>query len=165
MGLNFKSLQIKGCPLAASPHAKHLILKMDSNTYHPLFEFRSSANSFRQSFKWNKLNDVQYFDLTFCTWDFCLISQDSAVIKQVMSTEFPMETCRLVQFLKRCSRRVSSGVVRGYTGLGGSRSQRKKGKRHQQGRPFLLATTFLHIDLSRKKLTTKLRDVSSRPLR
>ncbi|XP_023343389.1 transmembrane channel-like protein 7 [Eurytemora carolleeae] len=42
----------------------------------------SSANSFEQSFKWNKFNKVQYFDLSFCNWDFCLDTIQAVHVKQ-----------------------------------------------------------------------------------
>jgi len=38
--------------------------------------------SFQQSFKWNKYNKVQYFDLSFCSWNFCLQNAEAVVIKQ-----------------------------------------------------------------------------------
>ena len=39
--------------------------------------------SFRQSFKWNKYNKVQFFDLAFCNWNFCLENSAAVNIKQV----------------------------------------------------------------------------------
>jgi hypothetical protein len=44
---------------------------------------RSSAHSFKRSFKWNQFNSSQYFDLVFCSWDLSLSTKDSVHIKQM----------------------------------------------------------------------------------